>query len=85
MNKRIILKLKLPPALQHYSVVKKISGLSDLHMDDGFGLIPLDKSQNLFAVRVDDIDRVEERKKTCPELIEVFGEINVRGTDKKSS
>jgi hypothetical protein len=70
----VMLKLKLPPDLQNIEAVKKLDGLSDLDIDDHFGLIPVKPEQALYVVQVSGIDRVEERKRLCPVLIEVYGD-----------
>jgi hypothetical protein len=79
----VMLKLKLPPELQSYQAVQQLRGLNDLEMDEGFGLIQVDVKERLFVVRVREIDRVDERKKLCPYLVQTYGEQRIEGIEKK--
>jgi len=78
-----MLKLKLTPELQNFQVVQQLRGLSDLEMDKNFGLVQVDLKQQLFVVRVRKVDRVDERKRLCPHLVQTYGEQRIEGIEKK--
>ena len=79
----VLVKLKLPPELQSFHLVKRLQGLSDLEMDEDFGLVLVDPLRQIFVVRVRKIDRVEERKKQCPHLIQAYGDERIESIEKK--
>jgi hypothetical protein len=73
----LMIKLKLVWPEPTLDKVARLPGMAGLTVDRDFGLICISPQEQLYVVRVDAIDHVDERKNQSPEIAEVYGDTRI--------
>jgi hypothetical protein len=76
----VMITLKLPKGARSLDAVQAMPGLKNLVRDSGFGLVRIDPSQGLFAVRTATVDDVDARKALSPEIVGTYGDVRIEAT-----
>ena len=72
-----LLKLRLSPGEASMDVVRKLEGISDLSIDEDYGLICLSPKRRMYSIRVlGPIDQ-DQLKDKQPRVLGVFGEVKI--------
>jgi hypothetical protein len=72
-----MIKLQFANHTPTLNEVRSLPGMAGLDLDEAYGLICISPKEKLFIVRAKEVDDVERRKKTSPEILDVYGDIRI--------
>lgn len=75
-----LIKLRLSKDLATFESVQRLHGLHDVELDSEYGLVCINPKENLYVVRAEMFNRLEERQKMSPEILGGFGDIRISTT-----
>lgn len=65
-----LIKLKLSRSQATFEIVKRLKGIEGLELDESYGLALIDPIASLYVVRASFVDRIEERRRLSPEIVD---------------
>ena len=73
----VMIKLKLQAPNPSLQDVLDLPGMRGLQVDEAFGLICISPKDQLYVVRVQEIDNLEGRRKQSPEILGAYGDVRI--------
>lgn len=73
----VLIKLRMEDPKANLQQVLALPGIAGLDVDREYGLICINPRDNLYVVRVTQVEDIDRRMKLSPEILGVYGDVRI--------